>query len=234
MGNTRLALTLAVILSLPSATHASKLPPGYFLDEAQMTATRPVYRVEADGDFTLSITRKYDDATAAHLLNLAESLYPPRDAIIDRAIERASEIGPDSAGTALWWQDGLGVSRVPYAVTAGALNFYADLTDRFRAHNFRGAWDHNLFWTDLRYEASIERRAVYYLADTTLTNVYLAEISLSWTYDDGTFVPATLAHRLVVMTKDGAVLDIAGDGYTDEQVNMSGNRGIGRTHNVFR
>jgi len=219
------ALVLFSSLLMPSSVQASKLPPGYFLDPVQLSAARPANRVDEDGDFTATVHRRYGDA---------ESLYPPREAILERAIDRQGEIGADSAGVSLWWQDGLGVSRVPYAVTAGALAYYIDLTDRFRTHNFRGAWDHNLFWSDFQYDASIEHRDVYYLPDTTLTNVYVAEMRLSWSFDDGTFVPVSQAHRFVLMTGDGTVLNVSGDGYVDEQVTMSTHRGIGRVHTLMR
>jgi len=228
------ALVLFSPLLTASSVQASRLPPGYSLDPVQLSAARPANRVDEDGDFTTTVHRRYGDATESRLLGIAESLYPLREAILERAIDRQGEIGADSAGVSLWWQDGLGVSRVPYAVTAGALAYYVDLTDRFRTHNFRGAWDHNLFWSDFQYDASIEHRDVYYLADTTLTNVYVAEMRLSWSFDDGTFVPVSQAHRFVLMTGDGTVLNVSGDGYVDEQVTMSTHRGIGRVHTLMR
>ena len=209
-------------------------PAGYFVDSSHIAVDLPIDRVEADGDFTLAIHRKYDDALGSHLLDVAESLYPPRDDIVQRAIDRSYEIGSDSTRTSLWWQDGLGVSRVPYAVTAGAVAHYMGLTDRFRAHNFRGAWDHNLFWTDLKYDATIQFHDHYYLEDTTLTNVYVAEMSLAWSFDDGTFVPAYRAHRVVILGRDGSVLHVQGDGYTEEEVFMSSHRGIGRVQTLSR
>jgi len=229
----------AALLLLAFPTYAKpapgpSTPPGYFIDSAQLAEERPSDRVQADGDFTLSIHRRYVDALGARLLNIAEATYPPRDRLISRAIERGNEMGSDSARTSLWWCDGLGVARIPYAVTAGALMHYTGLTDRFRAHNFRGAWDHNLFWTELRYEASVVFHDHYYMADSTLANVYVAEMSLAWSYDDGTFIPVSLAHRVVVMTRDGSVISVEGDGYTDEQVYLSSHRGVGRVQNLMR
>jgi hypothetical protein len=232
----RLACWSAILLlgSSASAEHAATLPPGYYVDPAQVSEARPVDRIEADGDFTLSIHRKYDDALGARLLAIAESTYPPRDRVIHRAIEEATDLGSDSASAPLWWHEGVGVSRVPYAVTAGALKHYTDLTERFRAHNFRGAWDHNLFWTEFHYEASILHHDHYYMEDSTVTNVYVAEMSLSWSYDDGTFVPVSLAHRVVVLSRAGDVISVEGDGSTDEQVYVSTHRGIGRSESLMR
>jgi len=98
-----------VLIAPASAAPAVHLPPGYFIDSDQLAAERPADRVEADGDFTLAIHRKYENALGAHLLDIAEALYPPREVIINRAIENVSEIGSDSARTSLWWQEGVGV-----------------------------------------------------------------------------------------------------------------------------
>jgi hypothetical protein len=203
------------------------MPPGYFVDSTQVTEDLPIDREEADGDFTLSIHRKYEDALGARLLEVAEATYPPRDSLIIRAIERGTEVGSDSARTPLWWIDGLGVSRVPYAVTAGALRHYVGLTEKFRRHNFWGAWDHNLFWTELRYGASISHRDQFYAEDSLFTNVYVAEMNLAWGFDDGTFAPEFLAHRVVVLSPDGSVISVEGDGDTKELVYFSLHRGIG-------
>ena len=142
-----LALLLAVaapssVLAGLSDALAAALPPGYFVDSTQAAADRPSDWVESDGDFTLAVHRQYDDPLGARLLAIEEATYPPRDQLVDVAIQRGFEIGSDSSRVPLWWCDGLGVSRVLYAVTAGALEHYTRLTKRFRAHNFAdtGTW----------------------------------------------------------------------------------------------
>ncbi len=229
------ALTLALLLVAPAIPpRAAATPPGYFVDSTQVAEELPIDRVVDDGDFTLSIHRRYEDPLGARLLNVAEATYPPRDRLVSQAIERGTEVGSDSARTSLWWVDGLGVSRVPYAVTGGALRHYAGLTDKFRSHNFWGAWDHNLFWTELRYDASIAFREEYSVQDSTFTDVYVAEMNLAWAFDDGTFVPTSLAHRIVVLSIDGKVVSVEGDGDTKEQVYFSSHRGIGNVQNLGR
>ncbi len=209
-------------------------PRGYFIDPRQLVADRPTDLVEAEGDFTLAIHRRFEGSAELKLLSIAEAIYPPRELLISRAIEQNQVMGSDSAGTPLWWCDGSGVSRVPYCVTLGAIEHYTQLTERFRAHNFRGAWDHNLFWSDFRYDATISFRPHYYLEDSTVTNVYVAEMALTWSFDDGTFVPVSIAHRVVVLSRNGDVLVVKGDGSTEEQVNMSSHRGIGRVEQLMR
>lgn len=226
------ALFLATMIL---AVHpASAAPPGYFVDSTQAVADRPAEVITEDGDFTVTIHRDYKDALGQRLLGIAEATYPPREDLLDRAITRGTEIGSDSARTPLWWADGLGVSRVPYAITAGAIDYYRKLTAQFRRHNFWGAWDHNLFWTELVYRATIEPRAEYFFEGRTLTDVYVAEMNLTWAFDDGVFVPASVAYRVVVLSPEGRVLAVGGDGETREQVFFSAHRAPGRLDNVMR
>src|SRR2546426_9573355 len=168
----RFSILLAALIG---TTPAGATPPGYFVDSTQASAERPRNLVVSDGDFTLSIQRSYYSRLEERIMGIAEATYPSRDSLLVLAIERANEIGSDSARTPLWWCDGLGVSRVPYAVTAGALEHYMKLTESFRSHNFRGAWTRNLFWTDLSYRASIAPRDEYHFQGGSVANVYVAE-----------------------------------------------------------
>jgi hypothetical protein len=234
-GPTRIATWGSFLLvALVFAAPAAAAPAGYFIDPKQAMAERPIDRVEADGDFTLSIHRRYDGPTEARLLSIAEATYPPRDRLVSIAIDRGFDMGSDSARVPLWWCDRRGAARVPYAITAGALEHYTRLTDRFRSHNFREAGASNLFWSDFTYKASIEPREQFVLDGVPTANVYVAEMVLSWSYDDGTFVQMLISHRFVVLTRDGTVLAVEGDGHTDEEVSMSSHRGIGRVETLMR
>jgi len=232
--NAVLAILAMLAVLATEAAPATAAPSGYFVDSTQAAAERPADRVVDDGAFTLTIHRKYSNAFEEHLLDIAEATYPPRDRLIAISIERGLEMGSDSARTSLWWCDGLGAARVPYAVTAGALAHYTRMTERFRAHNFWEAWAHNLFWTDLVYRATVERRDQYDFEGGSISNVYVVEMNLAWAYDDGTFVPVATAHRVVVLSPDGAVLAVAGDGETVEKVYFSSHRGIGRVETQMR
>ena len=223
-----------LVVALGASAPAVAAPPGYFVDSTQAAAERPRHLVASDGDFTLSIHRSYDSPLTKRLLGIAEATYPPREILVERAITRGTEIGSDSARASLWWCEGLGVSRVPFAATAGALDFYRKLTEQFRRHNFWGAWDHNLYWTDLAYEATIAPRAEYYVRGEALPGVYVVEMNLLWSFDDGTFAPESRAHRIVVMAPDGTVLDVQGDGETVEHVFFSSHRGIGYVQRLMR
>ena len=108
---------------------ALAIPPGYFVDSTQAFEPRPTRQDYDDGDFTLAIRREFSDSTEARLLGIAEATYPPRDDLVTLSVVHRTEIGPDTTRVPLWWYDGVGVHRVPYAVTAGALDYYVKLTD---------------------------------------------------------------------------------------------------------
>jgi hypothetical protein len=218
-------LGVVALLSILCVAPADAAPPGYFVDSKQAAAKRPVDQVKADGDFTYSLHRRFDDATGARLLAIAEAAYPPRSHLVDIAIDRGFEVGSDSAHVPLWWCNGLGVARVPYAITAGALEHYMKLTDRFRRHIFREMGSQGLYWTNLTYRATIVPRDRYTIDGEDATGVYVAEMNLSWSYDDGTFIQVSVAHRVVVLARDGEVLAVEGDGDTREEVFMSSHSG---------
>lgn len=222
------------LLAAFAARPALAMPLGYFIDSTQAFAPRPDLADYGDGDFTLLISREYDDSTAARLLGIAEATYPPRSTLTGLSNARGTEIGPDSARISLWWYDGVGVGRVPYAVTAGALSYYTRLTERFRSHNFWGSFAHPLFWTDLSYHATITYEKEFYVGRDHYTNVYVAEMNLLWCFDDGTFVPGSLAHRMVILEPEGDVLLVLGDGETRESVRFSTHRAVGGVDTVMR
>ncbi len=149
------------------------------------------------------------------------------------AAEHGWELG-DTALIRLWWCKGIGASRVPYAVTAGALDHFLDLSQLYRDHRFREAGTLPLFWSELIYRGTIAERDTFRLGSATYRNVYVATLTLYWSYDDGTFLPSVEAHRIVVLAPDGTPLAVDGDGSAQEKVVMSTHRGIGREEQILR
>lgn len=229
-----LAVSILVAHPILYVRPSFAIPPGYFVDSTQAFEPRPAREDYDDGDFTLAIRREFADSTEARLLGIAEATYPPRDELLTLSVVHRTEIGPDTTRVPMWWYDGVGVHRVPYAVTAGALDYYVKLTDRFRSHNFWGAFARSLFWTDLNYKASMSHHDEYYTDAERYEDVYVAEITLGWGYDEGTFVPISRAHRLVVLNRDGKVLMVDGDGAVQESIWFSVHRGPGFVQRLMR
>lgn len=211
------------------------IPAGYYIDSIDAVSERPTWQEEPEGGFTYSVWRDFSDSTEARMLGVAEALYPPREPILVRAYENSYELGSDSTGVPLWWYRGLGVRRIPYAVTAGTLNHFLNLTRRFRSHNF---WETGtgggLWWSDFIYHAYIRAAQSYASGGREYQHVYVAKIVFAWSYDDGTFVPVTETVRTVVLSEQGDVLEVQGDGRIEESVYFSQHRGIGYVDHVFR
>ena len=92
-----LLATLLLAIATPAGASSGTVPRGYFVDPKQLEADRPIDRVEAEGDFTLAIHRRYEGPAELKLLSIAEALYPPREVLIARSIERNLVMGSDSA-----------------------------------------------------------------------------------------------------------------------------------------
>jgi hypothetical protein len=207
---------------------------GYFIDSTEAFAPRPEQAKETTGDFTFTIHRGFPDSTSERLLGIAEAAYPPRDLLIRIAAEKNYEVGSDSAHVPLWWCQGVAERRVPYAITARSLDHYLELTRLFRDRKFSEAGTQPLFWSDLSYRATIAQRDTFLLGSRTYKNVYVAQLHLVWIYDDGTFMPSSRASRVVVLSPDGKLLAVDGDGSAEESVGMSTHRGVGREEKVLR
>jgi hypothetical protein len=228
MASGRAALALGV--SLPCLFFApteglAALPPGYFVDVAEAAATRHD-RWEATewelGNYTISIRRLAPDRHQARLLAIAEATYPPRDLMTSIALLEGHEMGSDSARGNLWWYQGVGPNRLPYAVTLATIDYYAGLTERFRHRQFREAGTRPLHSSRLVYEGTIAHRDRFSLSDEEYRDVYVAHLHLVWAWDDGTFDSFTEATRTVVLDHAGEVLGVSGDRAFEEDVAISG------------
>jgi len=204
-------------------------PPGYTRDPAQASEQRTTYEEQSTGDFTLAVSRVFTDTTGARLLAIAEATYPPRERLVRLAVENRYEMGPDTAGARLWWAKGVGQARIPYAITAGAVEYFENLIDLYRRGAFQEAGTEPLFSARLLYRANATLRDTVTVGRTLFRGVYVTHQEFVWTYDDGTFDPMVVGRRVVVLTRDGKVLVIEGDGATRESVAISAHRGIGRS-----
>jgi len=210
------------------------VPHGYYIHWPGAKSAPPEPCDENQRDFTCTIERTAAGPEAARLLGIAEAVYPPRDLLAEIAARESYEIGSDTAGVPLWWVRGTGPRRVPYAATRGALDYYLKLTREYRDNNFRIPGAQPMFSSEVVYRAEISRRKSYEVGDKDFSDVYVASIAMSWTFDDGTFIPIVSAHRTVVLTPRGDVLDVEGDGRGSEDVTFSTHRGMGRSTELRR
>lgn len=230
----RILTTALLPLLAASAAAAAPSLHGYFVDSTALRAEPPRPRDESSGDYACTIERIAPDSVASRLLAVAECSYPPRELLAGLAMDKGYEIGSDTARVPLWWCRGTSERRIPYAATRGALEYYLELTRKYREREYVRPGTQRIFTSGLVYRASIARRDEFAVGARSFTDVYVANVAVSWTYDDGTFEPLVTARRTVVLTPKGAILAVDGDGQGTEDVAISASRGIGRQRNLLR
>jgi hypothetical protein len=217
-----------------AASSAPAPPNRYYIYWPEAKAAPPDPCDAKQRDFMCSVERTAVGPEAARLLAIAEALYPPRDVITEIAARESYETGADTVGVPLWWVRGTGPRRIPYAATRGALNYYLRLTQKYRDNDYRIPGAQPMFSSEVVYRATIDRRKTYSVDDADFSDVYVAGIAMSWTFDDGTFIPTVTAHRTVVLSPRGDVLHVHGDGEGIEDVTFSTHRGMGRSTELRR
>jgi hypothetical protein len=206
-------------------TTAAAQPAGYHVGAAVALPDSAI-EVLAHGRFRSSILRRAGSPSDARLIAAAEQLYPSQDVIIASAAmadERNRLLGTSSgvsvsklevtqraAGLPVdrWWLDSIDETWIPFAVTAGAVNYY-----RCRLHDYaagRGLFgfgatksaDHGSLSYTARAVASAERGAAR-----------VVKLELRWTYWCGSLCAMEFVHtRRVFFDASGKVIRIEGDG----------------------
>ena len=235
---TLLAGSLVAGVALGAACLAAEsppvAPPGYAIDWAAVRARPPAPREESEGSYTCSVQRSAPDTMASRLLAIAECAYPPRDLVAGLAAQKGYEFGSDTARVPLWWSKGTNARRIPYAATRAALEHYLRLTQKYRDREYREPGTQPMFMSALVYRATIALREDFALEEKSFRDVYVANVALSWHYDDGTFEPFVTARRTVILARGGQILAVDGDGQGTEEVSISANRDVGRQRRLMR
>jgi hypothetical protein len=232
---TVLAVTSLVAIAIVRPAEAAVTPPaGYSINGTQARFAPPPPCDDKSKDYVCRIDRSASDSVGSLLLPVAEAVYPPRNLLSNIAAREGHDMGSDTVGVALWWCQGSGARRIPYAVTRGALDYYLKLTRKYRDRDYHEPGAQTMFSSDLVYTATIARRVEFAIGDKAFADVYVASIGLSWSYDDGTFVPTVSARRTVVLSPRGDLLAVDGDGLAVEDVTFSDHRGMGRSSELRR
>ncbi len=199
-------------LSVPSEaeeTSASKF-------EYRITPPEPIH--------TVKIIRPPDGSFERNLVRIAESVYPSREDL--SAVYEKEKKGdmPDEGD--VWWYtcDSADFSwkksgsddlintgyeiLIPYCITAAAVNYYEALVKAWKQipQDSPGAW----LCGKLDYVATVKR-----CDDIEDTEVYVVEMKLQWSCYGRLLGSVDFEkNRAVLITGDGKVVGIAGDGRT--------------------
>jgi len=151
-----------------------------------------------------SIQRNFDNPQERGLICAAEAVYPPREDVVALATTdpygvNPSELPEDHA----WWYGMWGHDRMPYAITAEAIAYFAGQVRK------APPWP----ITTMTYKADIEYNEAYELDGEEFSDVYVVTMHLTYGHYCGPLcATGILKGRTVVLTPEGACLHISGDG----------------------
>jgi hypothetical protein len=207
-----LQLVLVSILSVVS--HAQdRVPPGYYLG-ARASLPDSLIESRANGQFRIEIIRIATDSSSRRALEIAESVFPESKEIervasretlpiVQARLKRAAAL----PGDRWWWDDFDGV-LTPYAITGLGVDYYLS---RIRARSdsinpFNAGQAHR---GTLRYHATV---AAAPEADDA-SGGHVVKLKLDWFYSCGRLCAVGFSvAREVVLSKDGRVIQVRGDG----------------------
>lgn len=207
----RVLLAAAAIAAGPTAAAAQALPTGYRIRVADQAADLRLVQDQPSA-FHAMVVRRAATAEGERFLRIAESLYPPRDAVVARGTSCAEVDATEHPWTASCSLE----PRMPHALTASAVRFHLDRIAAYRRGDFQGL-TRPLRTGAMRYEAAGEWLPAFELEGRRFTDVHVVRLSLTWRIRNGPEWYASYSFtkdRIVVFSRGGDVLAVHGDGPT--------------------
>jgi hypothetical protein len=166
------------------------------------------------GAFAAEILRRHTGPHERRLLQIAESAYPRRDSVVQAVRSAHFKLPAVPDDSLLWWYSSFDRIRIPYAITQEAVQYYLMKTEAFRrGEDLEVAPSRDMERTSFSYTATVQRHDVFEMTGWTFEDVYVVELRLKWSNDCGPNCGLWINKaRTVVLTADGIVLHIAGDG----------------------
>jgi hypothetical protein len=217
---------LVVVASVLACTSLSaQVPTGYHVGKS-VVIPDTLIEVLAGNRFRATVARGGRTPQERELIAVAESLYPDSAALLsaspdakepDQLAAIASGVSPSTykvspraagSSTDRWWYDDFDGTWVPYAVTAGAVDYYL-----FRLRDLAAGRGQFVYAPGqppdrgtLSYKATIRR--------STQPGVsHVVELRISWDYWCGMLCAMSFTHvRTISFDATGRVLRIVGDG----------------------
>lgn len=173
------------------------------------------------------IDRPAKDEREAELIAAAEAAQPSLEAM-QKALDAPDPFDPLGLnspkekklpeGEKVWWyQERLGI-RIPAAITTEAITYYSELVEKNAKRAFTRYVEPS---SRLEYRATIELQEEFKLNDKTFQNVHVVTLQLTFsqnfttTESEGMHFQKT---RIVILDRDGEVLEVSGDGPTEVPV----------------
>jgi hypothetical protein len=216
---------LCLVVAFVFAASASAQPVGYHVG-GPIVLPDSLVEVLARGRFRASVFRVAANVSDARLIAAAEQLYPTPDAILTTATtaDERNRLLATAAGVSLntpkvpqrtagsqadrWWLDAFDETWIPFAVTAGAVDYYLG-----RLHDYAaGRSPFGFSATD-----GADHGSLAYTARVVLSSepgiARVVELQLRWEYWCGMLCAMEFIHtRRVFFDAAGRAVRVEGDG----------------------
>jgi len=172
---------------------------------------------DTDGQFKIEISRHFANSTERSYLRTAEAVYPAPAQMYQRGLttshlckqDRTSEMVPVFGGCG---NDNIEMTEI---VTARSVLYYVDMTQLARM-NPKLPSGFTAVETDLKYVANIQYFTKYTHGGRTLRNVYVADLTMKWSFACGFLCGVGFTrNKVVVLDSRGNVIGL----YLDAAVN---------------
>lgn len=169
---------------------------------------------DKDGSHVVEITRRFDSPEEEELLRKAEAVYPNEEKISQdlfmnwRYYSQSKAILP--YGEAKWWTGYFDTILSTEIVTTSAVLYYQNLSKQLRQNDHKIKENSFTFpSTELKYLSSIKKLKKYERGGKIFNNIYLADITLTWSQICGGLCGHGFTrNKVVVFDEKGNVLDV--------------------------
>ena len=158
----------------------------------------------------INIQREAANDQEKQLIAAAEKVQPDVAALAKAPTMDAAGVAQPQAGT--WWNKEVAGVRIPFAITADAVDYYQKLVTGYGQQKFVRFVRPS---SEFRYHAKVAKLASYELNGKSLENVTLVSMTLKFRQNFAATVAEAFRFeksRAVVFDKDGKILGIQGDG----------------------
>jgi hypothetical protein len=182
-----------------------------FLFALNYSCNKETKEPEIETSYTKSIERISSNDFEKNLIEIAENTYPARMEVLAAAVFSNIQI-PDSA---YWYYNSFDGIYIPYAITAGAIDYYSALIDDLNAGRVN-----SIFVTaSFEYKADVEFKNNYSISENEKTGpdlyseVYVVNMNLKWENYCGSLCAMWISKkRTVVFNQAGELLKVYFDG----------------------
>jgi hypothetical protein len=176
-----------------------------------------------DPHYRILIKREYASPEEERLLAKAESVYKNPQTVEPELLRQWRYLAEDYSilpeGEPKWWTGRSDGTFATELVTTGAVLYYYNLSQDFRINAGRlkdGSFQ--FISSTLKYESSIKKMDVYERAGRSFSDVYVANMTLTWGQVCGGLCGSGFTrNKIVVMNTSGEILEM----FLDDPVNRS-------------